>query len=483
MRHYLIVLFFLPLVIVPGHAADKETKEQRDARMAWWREARFGLFIHWGVYSVPAGVWQGKPVWGGGEWIMNCGSIPMADYQKLPAQFNPTKFDADQWVAMAKDAGMKYIVITAKHHDGFAMFKSKDPFNIVDDTPFKRDVLAELAAACRKQGIKLGFYYSQSQDWNHPGATKYPINGRHKASVGWDPAQDGDMDAYIDKVAVPQVRELLTNYGKDIPAVLWWDTPLDMTNERGAKLEAVVDELRPDLIMNNRGGGGIRGDTETPEQHIPPHGYPGKDWETCMTINGTWGYKSTDSNWKPVDVLLHDLCDIASKGGNFLLNVGPTSEGIIPQPCVDRLAAVGQWLKVNGEAIYGTGPTPFGAECGDYVPDKDGKPKFVEKLDWRATTKPGKIYLLIFNWPKNSFLVPGLKSKITRAYLLADSSKALLISDGPKVALPDQAPDPIVSVVCLEIADQVPVVDNSTPPSASPSPVPATRETGVAPNK
>src|SRR5882724_6945295 len=185
------------LALVATVCSAEETKAQRDARMAWWREAKFGMFIHWGVYSVPAGIYHDKAVPGIGEWIMNKGKIPMAEYQQFAKQFNPVKFNADEWVAIAKNAGMKYIVITSKHHDGFAMFGSKvSPYNIVDATPFKRDPLKELAAACEKNGIKLGFYYSQAQDWHHPGGAAW--NGH------WDKAQDGSMDDYIANIAVPQ---------------------------------------------------------------------------------------------------------------------------------------------------------------------------------------------------------------------------------------------------------------------------------------
>jgi alpha-L-fucosidase len=424
----------------PTIAAGAETKEHRDARMAWWREAKFGMFIHWGVYSVPAGFYQGKPVPGIGEWIMCNGKIPMAEYEKFPAQFDPTQFDAEKWVQIAQDAGVKYIVITAKHHDGFAMFKSAvSPFNIYDDTPFKRDPLRELAKACREHGIRLGFYYSQAQDWNHPGGAE--------AHGSWDPAQLGDMD---------QVKELLTNYGPDVPAVLWWDTPHGMTPARAALFQPVL-ALRPDLITNNRLGGGFKGDTETPEQHIPPHGYPGEDWETCMTINGTWGYKSDDQNWKPAATLLRNLIDIASHGGNYLLNVGPDSHGVIPQPEVDRLKAVGDWLKVNGEAIYGCGATCFGPEAGADSPtekDKNGKPAFIAKWDWRCTTKPGKIYIHIFNWPAGTFDLSDVPGQVTKAYLLAEPShpplKFAQTGGDVKVSLPAQAPDPVASVLCLE---------------------------------
>ena len=306
-----------------------------------------------------------------GEWIMNRGKIPMAEYQLFAKEFNPVKFNAEEWVKIAKDAGQKYIVITSKHHDGFAMFDSKaSGWNIsLQATPFGRDPLKELAAACKKEGIKLGFYYSQAQDWN---------NGGSASGGKWDPAQKHDMDDYIDHVAIPQVKEILTHY-KPFPSVLWWDTPNNMNSERAQKLYDTAEKLRPGLIMNNRLGGGYKGDTETPEQTIPAQGFPGRDWETCMTMNNTWGFKRDDNDFKSTATLIHNLCDIASKGGNYLLNVGPTSEGLIPQPSLDRLAEVGKWMKVNGEAIYGTGPTIFGAEAGTFSTtqtNRQGKPVF-----------------------------------------------------------------------------------------------------------
>jgi alpha-L-fucosidase len=436
----------------------QETPQERDARMAWWREAKFGLFIHWGVYSVPAGYYHDKSV-GGGEWIMNRAKIPMAEYQAFAKQFNPVKFNADQWVKMAKDAGMKYIVITSKHHDGFAMFDSKaSDWNIMKATPFGRDPLKELAAACKRQGIKLGFYYSQAQDWNNGGSA---YGGK------WDPAQQHDMDDYIDKVAVPQVKEILSNYG-EFPAVLWWDTPVDMNPERARKLYDVAKALRPNIITNNRVGGGFLGDTETPEQNIPARGYPGRDWETCMTMNDTWGYMRDDNNWKSTATLLRNLIDITSKGGNYLLNVGPTSEGLIPQSSIDRLGEIGAWMKVNGEAIYGTSPTPFGAEAGvfsDTEKDPNGHRRFIPAWDWRCTTKPAKsflgirtspakIYLEIFNWPADGKIeLAGLQNRVKTAYLLADRKKLSVeqSASGVTVKLPLTAPDEIVSVVCLNI--------------------------------
>lgn len=422
--------------------------------MAWWRQARFGMFIHWGVYAVPAGTYKGHQVKGIGEWIMNRGKIPVAEYKEYAKQFNPVKYDPEAWVKLAKQAGMKYIVITSKHHDGFALFDSKaTDWDVVDATPYGKDLLAPLAKACRKHGIKLGFYYSQAQDWCHPGGAasrKLAKDGwdnpdgekideytaQHRGH--WDPAQEGDMDEYIKNIAVPQVREILTNYG-DI-AILWWDTPTNMNKQRADMLQPLI-ALQPGIITNNRLGGGYPGDTETPEQRIPETGFKDRDWETCMTMNDTWGYKSYDNNWKPVEVLIRNLVDIASKGGNYLLNVGPTAEGEIPQPSVERLQQIGKWMKVNGDSIYGTSASPFAG------------------LSWgRCTQKTEKgkttLYLHVFDWPADGkLLVPGLKSPVKKAVLLDGKRKVKTetAADGLLVHLPAKAPDPIDSVIAVTL--------------------------------
>ena len=410
---------------------EDETVQQRDARLAWWRQARFGMFIHWGVYSVPAGTYKDKRIDGIGEWIMNRGKIPVAEYKEYAKQFNPVKYDAEKWVRLAKEAGMKYIVITSKHHDGFALFDSKvTDWDIVDATPYGKDLLKPLAEACQKHGIKLGFYYSQAQDWCHRGGA---AAGGH-----WDEAQKGSMDEYIKKIAAPQVKEILTNYG-DI-AVLWWDTPKDMTVERADSLQPLIN-VSPGILTNNRLGGNYPGDFTTPEQHIPATGLD-YDWEACMTMNDTWGFKSYDDNWKSVEMLIRNLVDIASKGGNYLLNVGPTAEGVIPAASVERLKGIGQWMKINGDSIYGTTASPF------------------TRLAWGRCTKKtfingATLYLHVFEWPGDGkLLVGGLRNKVQQAYLMANMEKLNTDASagGITIHLPKQAPDAIDSVVVLKVS-------------------------------
>lgn len=432
-------------------------KLSQDEKMKWWREARFGMFIHWGDYAVLAGNYKGYQVGHGGEWIMNRAKIPVAEYQQYAKQFNPTKYNADAWVKMAKDAGMKYIVITAKHHDGFALFKTNaSKWNMVDATPYGKDLLKPLAEACRKYGIKLGFYYSQAQDWNNPGgavARKVATEGwpnpdsakidayTQEHSGHWDPAQTtATMADYIDKVAVPQVKELLTNYG-DV-AVVWWDTPTGMTDEFAKKLQDQL-ALQPNVITNDRlKRPNFAGDYKTPEQKIPkPEELDGRDWETCMTMNGTWGYKSYDNKWKSTETLVRNLIDIASKGGNYLLNVGPTAEGEFPQGSIDGLKGIGNWMKVNSEAIYATKASPFGI------------------LPWGRCTKKeqnGKtiLYFSVFEWPKDGKLtIPGLKNNITSAKLLADgtSLKSSVTEAGTVIDVPAAPLDKIATVIKIEM--------------------------------
>jgi alpha-L-fucosidase len=433
----------------------------KDKRMEWWREARFGMFIHWGVYAQWAGVYHGhQQAHGGAEWIMNRCKIPVAEYQQRAKEFNPVKYDPDLWVRMAKEAGMKYIIITSKHHDGFALFDTKaSKWNVVDATAYGKDLLKPLAAACRKYGMKLGFYYSQAQDWNNPGGAvsrklmregwpnpdSAAIDAYTLAHNGhWDPAQETrTFDQYIDQVAVPEVKDLLTNYG-DI-AVLWWDTPTHMTDEAALKLQALL-KLQPNIITNDRlKRPDFPGDTKTPEQKIPTQSQlDGKDWETCMTMNGSWGYKSWDHNWKSAETLIHNLVDIASKGGNYLLNVGPKEDGTFPQESIDRLKAIGAWMKVNQEAIYATKASPIAPFSWGRCTSKEGKNK---------TT----LYLTVFDWPTDGKLyIPALKNEIISAKLLAAGNvKVKSDNDGITISVPDKAPDSIASVIKIEVKGHV----------------------------
>ena len=444
-------LIILCALLVGQLAAQQntETKAQHDQRMRWWREARFGMFIHWGVYAVPAGEYNGKRADQTGEWIMEWANIPRADYEKFAAQFNPMKFAAKEWVQIAKDAGMKYIVITSKHHDGFAMYNSKvSNYDILDATPYRRDPIKELAAEAKKQGLKFCFYYS-ILDWHYPAAYVDAPGKDPTAGNGTTKLKPGGKDEYL-KYMKEQLRELITAYD---PAVLWFDGEWQdwWTEADGKELYRYVRSLKPDIVINNRVGRGRRGmqglsktdqeyagDFGTPEQEIPANGLPGVDWESCMTMNTTWGYKFYDDKWKSTEEIIRNLIDIASKGGNYLLNVGPTAEGLIPAPSRERLAAVGKWMNINGESIYRTAASPFPNQLGF----------------GRATSKPGRVYLHVFNWPADSRLrVPAWGKDVTKAYFLATPRKSLKFdetAEGVTVQLPPQAVDPIATVVVLE---------------------------------
>ena len=436
----------------------------KDDRMEWWREARLGMFIHWGVYAVPAGTYKGQKINRIGEWIMNRGKIPVAEYQAFAKEFNPVKYDPDAWVKIAKDAGMKYIVITAKHHDGFALFDSKaSKWDIADATPYKKDLLKPLAEACRKYGIKLGFYYSHAQDWNNPGGAaarkvtsegwanpdSATIDAYTEAHSGhWDPAQTTKtMSQYIDEVAVPQVKELLSNYG-DV-AVLWWDTPTGMTDEYAEKLNALL-KMQPNIITNDRlKRPNYPGDYKTPEQRIPNLSeLDGKDWETCMTMNETWGYKSYANNWKSLETLVRNTVDIASKGGNYLLNVGPKADGTFPQESIDLLKGMGTWMKTNGESIYGTKASPFGLFTWG---------RCTKKENGKNTT----LYFSVFEWPKDGKLtIPGLKNEVVSAKLLANGTalKTTGNEEGLVIDVPEKAIDAIATVIKVEVKGTVDAV-------------------------
>src|SRR5437763_5148269 len=423
MKRALVSLMIAAALVAAGAAqapqAPKAPDPAKEKRLEWFRDVKYGMFIHWGLYAIPAGEWHGKRCLGLGEWLMNRCQVPVKEYEQLARQFNPVKYRADEWVQLAQDAGMKYIGITSKHHDGFAMFHSTvSPYNIVDATPFKRDALKELADACAKRGMRLGFYYSQSQDWHEPGG----------AGNTWDfgPDQDANgqplkpYDEYLRGKAEPQVKELLTGYGP--VALIWFDTPRMMTNERGQRFADIVRTLQPNTLIDGRLG--TEGDYRSTGDNVVPDAATGEAWETPATTNDTWGFRNDDTNWKSPGQIAFKLVDIVSKGGNYLLNVGPTAEGVIPDIAQSNLRTVGRWLKVNGEAVYGAGPSPFGDEFGEYsargAKDVRGQKLFLTDMEWRVTTKAGKLYFTFFSEPRVPFEVPAIKNRLIRAYRLAD---------------------------------------------------------------
>jgi alpha-L-fucosidase len=442
----------------PSTMKPYDTPEAREARLQWFRQARFGLFIHWGLYSIPAGYWKGERSPGLGEWVMNRMQIPVAQYEKLAGGFNPIKFDAEAWVQMAEDAGMKYIVITAKHHDGFAMYHSRvSPYNIYDATPFHRDPIKELADACARHHMPFGFYYSQSQDWHERGG----------AGNDWDfPAdevkdKDGTYDQYLRGKAEPQVRELLQNYGP--VCLIWFDTARMMGGDRGRRFVDLVRSLQPNTLIDGRLG--VPGDYESTGDNAIPSQTRKGDWEVPATINHTWGYRQDDTDWKSPGDILFKLVDIVSKGGNYLLNVGPQADGVIPRGSQDNLRTVGRWLKVNGDAVYGAGRSPFGDEYGDYAQhllDRSGKPQFLPLNEWRCTTKPGKLYFTVFHVgraPKGidgMLRLPDFKNTIRRAYFLDDPKQTPLEVEphpqgGRYIGITRHLNDTIGRVVVVEI--------------------------------
>ncbi|MCJ8164290.1 alpha-L-fucosidase [Pontibacter sp. E15-1] len=418
----------------------------KDERMEWWRDAKFGMFIHWGAYAVPGGERNGEICKGGAEWIMDKLDYTIEDYEKeVVANFNPTQFDAKRWVAMAKDAGMKYIVLTSKHHDGFCLWDSKvSDYDIMEASPFKRDIVRELSDACKEAGIKFGLYHS-IVDWHHPNAQAplYPnYNAGQKDSTAFNP----DFPKYYENYLKPQVKELLTNYG-DVD-VVWFDGDWipDYTTEMGKDMYSMILDIQPQTIVNNRVDkgrkgmegmdkeGNFAGDFGTPEQEIPATGIA-SDWESCMTMNGSWGYKPSDTNWKSSETLIENLVDIVSKGGNFLLNVGPDPQGLFPQESVERLAALGDWTDTNGEAIYGAKASPYA------------------RPDWgRYTSKDGVIYAHVFDWPKDGKLTINSDIKAKKITLVADAAQNLSYNgEKSQITLPGQAPDAYVSVVKIEL--------------------------------
>ncbi|MDD2600052.1 MAG: alpha-L-fucosidase [Kiritimatiellae bacterium] len=449
----------LAILGLPATAAPVENTQRRDERMQWWREARFGMFVHWGLYSGLAGTWDGKPVGttGGMEWIQQRVKADTETYaERAIPLFKPAPGFAKTWAALAKEAGCRYIVFTSKHHDGFALHDSKvsdfDAGSIL-----QRDLVKEVVEAARAQGLKVGFYHSVI-DWHHD-QYGYELSKQLPHPLKGKPYPNGtrDHNKYLDFLHA-QVDELTSNYGT--LDILWWDySSQDFQGDtawRAMDLMSKVRAKQPAIIMNNRlfrspeagwksmGTDGFTGtldpkygDFITPEQHIPATGMPGIDWETCMTLNTTWGYSEHDHAWKSHELLIRNLIDIASKGGNYLLNIGPKADGSIPIQSVEALKAIGGWMKVNHEAIYATTASPFA------------------QLPWgRATSKGNTLYLHVFEWPADGQLVVPMGADVVRAVLLAAPGQALTVESAgmqTKISLPAKAPDSIASVIRLEL--------------------------------
>ncbi len=447
----MIVLF--AMILLTFHAngqtiqeISKVEKLSDDERMEWWRDAKFGMFIHWGAYSIIGGE-RGEQIAGGGaEWAMDKLDYTIEEYEQFPNMFNPQLFDADEWVRMAKDAGMKYIVITSKHHDGFALWDSKvSDYDIMDASPFKRDIIKELSEACKKQGIIFCFYHS-IVDWHHPQA-QGNLFPNYNAGQKDQSVVNPEFPKYYENYLKPQVKELLTNYG-DI-GVVWFDGDwiADYTTEMGKELYNMIRKIQPNTIVNNRvdkgrngmegmdKAGEFAGDFGTPEQEIPATGID-SDWESCMTMNRTWGYKPDDTKWKSSEQLIQNLIDIVSKGGNFLLNIGPDGYGRFPAQSIRRLKAMGEWTKANGESIYGASASPF------------------DRPEWGRYTKKGNvIYAHVFDWPTDGKLIITEDLDLAKASLLVGVGSELKVEKNNKrviIHLPEQAPDEIATVIKLE---------------------------------
>lgn len=405
-----------------------------DDRMQWWREARFGMFLHWGLYSVLAGKWKDDDRWA--EWIRNNAHIPVKEYDTLLARWNPTAFDPDEWAALAKRAGMKYAVLTTKHHDGFCLWDSPLGDFDVMATPSQRDICRDLAKALRKRDVRVGWYHS-IMDWHH-----HDYLPRRDWELADRPEGDARFDRYVTYLHT-QVHELLTNYGNI--DILWFDGQWEptWTHKLALALEAQVRLTAPKLLINNRidGSGapkvGGLGDFGTPEQEIPATGTPGVDWESCITMNDNWGFKASDHNWKSPRRLIELLVETASKGGNLLLNVGPRGDGSFPPEAVERLEAIGEWMRLHAKTIQGTTASRFAAPTG-----------------FRSTTGgPKELHLFILDWKAGPLALPGLVTRPAKARLLGNKPLPLPVAQvngAMALMLPESAPETLLPVVTLQ---------------------------------
>jgi len=395
----------------------------------WWDEGKFGLFIHWGLYSLLGGEYRGRRTENIAEWIMHDLGIPRAEYRELAAGFSGAEFDAEAIVKMAKDAGMKYVVFTCKHHEGFSMYDSRvSAYNCVRSSPFGRDPLAELRRACDKYGLVLCLYYSQAQDWDEPDACEDGL------------AADGkDFERYLESKCIPQIRELLTNYGPI--GLMWLDTPMYMSADQSRRLKEVIKSLQPRCMISGRIGNGLGDYMTTGDNFIPLLPYPGA-FEVPATLNQTWGYSRFDTGWKSTEKILRSLVKIVSRGGNYLLNVGPNAEGSIPEESVRILREVGAFMRLNGESITGTRPVPL----------------YPYDIDWGYfTCKPGKLFVHIFERMESAYLL-NIANKPLRAYRLSDGLPLVLkertTCEGDSswlIKLPERLEGELDQVICVEI--------------------------------
>ncbi len=407
-------------------------------RVALFRDGNYGMFIHWGIYSHLAGQWKGETFYGIGEWIKRQMKISEADYMAEAKNFNPTAFDAKEIVRVAKAAGMKWIIITSKHHDGFAMFKSKHPFNIVDASPFARDPMKELATACCADGLGFGFYYSHNQDWTAPGGN----NGPTKNPDG-SPAS---FDQYFREKCYPQVKEICTNYGP--LNYVWFDTPGNMPKDHVAQLAALVRETQPNALLCSRVGHGLGDYASKGDMEVPPRNLEGL-WETCDTTNDSWAYAWYDQNWKDSREILHRVVATVGRGGTYLLNVGPDGTGRIPTQAVKYLTRAGEWIKRYPQVVYSAGPSPWG-----------------HAQPWGDVTVTGNtLNLVVFDWSAHGrLLLPGLQTPIAAAGLVS-GGKLLPVTwkkrgTWTELQLPPAPPDRPASVVALKL-QAAPQVDQT----------------------
>lgn len=436
-----------------------ESQADFDQRMEWFSEAKFGLFIHWGAYSSLKGVWEGKEMDHYAEWIQATANISKEDYSPVAAQFDPIEYDADLWARTAKEAGMKYVVITTKHHEGFCLWDSAyTDYDIKDTAGVDRDLLGELQVACEKYGLKFGTYYSII-DWHHPSQQPNPDSTNYFNSWGQCSLTGAEAKAEYVTYMKLQLKELVDRYDTQI---FWFDGDWNhfWTLEDGADLYAYLRELQPEAIINNRVSkrGHFKKDFGTPEQETPAESLD-YNWEACWTVNQSWGFKAHDTNWKSTHDLIAKLCDITGKGGNFLLNVGPTGEGAFPEACTERLLAMGAWLADNGEAIYGTTKGPFATT----------------QIPWGAATVSGqKLYLHVASAPENQRLeLPKLYNALTAAYPLQHPEQAIALTQTDDATLVDLsamhlAPLTTVFVIVIEFEGTL-ELNGSEPPSDSPA--------------